>query len=79
MSDSSAGKGLLLCEVCGQKMVMEEVLSAWRSGSSSSGCECGEHSVRSDSSDEGRARGEAGSLTNPLRRPDHPRPGSSLR
>jgi hypothetical protein len=34
--------GILVCEECGQRMVLDGPLSAWYSGGASVGCECGE-------------------------------------
>jgi hypothetical protein len=34
--------GILVCEECGQRTVLDGPLSAWCSGGASVGCECGE-------------------------------------
>jgi hypothetical protein len=34
--------GILVCEECGQRVVLDGPLSAWYSGSTPFGCECGE-------------------------------------
>lgn len=72
-------RGVLLCEECGQRTVIEEPLSVWSLASHPSGCACSERSTRVNRPDEGQGRGEAGSVTNPLGKPGPPRPGTSLR
>lgn len=34
--------GILVCEECGQRVVLDGPLSAWYPGSTPLGCECGE-------------------------------------
>jgi hypothetical protein len=34
--------GILVCEECGQRTVLDGPLSAWYTGGASVGCECGE-------------------------------------
>jgi hypothetical protein len=38
----SSGNVVLLCEECGERMVLGGPLAVWRSASISFGCECGE-------------------------------------
>jgi hypothetical protein len=64
VNGSSPGRGVLLCEECGQRTVVDGPLSAWRSASTLSKCRCGERSVGVDRP-EGQRTGQAGSLTNP--------------
>ena len=78
MSSSLGGRGVLVCEECGQRVVIEKPLSAWRPGSTPPGCECGERTARGERRGE-QGKGEAGSVTNPLAQPGHSRPGSPLR
>ena len=35
-------RGILVCEECGQRVVLDGPISVWYSGSTPFGCECGE-------------------------------------
>lgn len=47
MNDPSKG-GILVCEECGERMVLDGPLSVWSSGTISFGCECGERLTLTD-------------------------------
>lgn len=73
MNASSPRKGVLLCEECGQRTVVDGPLSAWRSGNILFRCGCGELSVRA-----GRPQGQGTGervASRTLRDLEHPRPG----
>ncbi len=55
--------GILVCEECGQRMVIDGPISVWFSGSTSFGCECGERLARAERF-ERKGFGEAGRATN---------------
>jgi hypothetical protein len=40
--------GILVCEECGERMVLDCPLSVWSSGTISFGCECGERLTLAD-------------------------------
>ena len=39
--DGTSGQGVLVCEECGERMVLDAPISAWRQEGSIFGCECG--------------------------------------
>lgn len=53
MNGPSKG-GILVCEDCGERAVLSEPLSAWSSGTTSFGCECGERLTLADGLDHSR-------------------------
>ena len=61
--NSSSREIILVCEECGQRTVLDGPVSAWSSGSTFSGCECGKRLTAADRIDQ-RGFGEVGSATN---------------
>lgn len=55
--------GILVCEECGERMVLDCPLSVWSSGTISFGCECGERLTLADGLNQG-GFGEASGATN---------------
>jgi hypothetical protein len=54
-----SGSGILVCEECGERIVLEGPISAWLSGSTSFECECGERLTSAE-----HLVDESGSATN---------------
>ena len=48
MRRSSAGRVVLMCEECGERMVLGGPLSVWRSEPTGFECECGEEVTLAD-------------------------------
>jgi len=61
VSDPSRG-GILVCEECGERMVLDGPISVWLSGSTSFGCECGQRLAPAGRL-ERKGFGEAGTAT----------------
>jgi hypothetical protein len=55
--------GILVCEECGERMVIDGPISVWFSDTISFGCECGEQLAPAERLERKRF-GEAGSATN---------------
>jgi hypothetical protein len=52
--------GILVCEECGERMVLDRPLSVWSSGTISFGCECGERLTLADGLNQGGFGGVSG-------------------
>jgi hypothetical protein len=50
---------ILVCEVCGERMVLGGPLSVWRSESTTFGCECGERLTLADRLGSGGSKEES--------------------
>jgi hypothetical protein len=61
VNDPSRG-GILVCEECGERMVIDGPISVWFSDTTSFGCECGERLVRAERLQR-KGFGEAGCAT----------------
>jgi hypothetical protein len=61
MNGSSKGD-ILLCDECGERMMLNGPLSVWSLATTSFGCKCGERLTLADSLDH-RGFGEAGGTT----------------
>jgi hypothetical protein len=60
--DDPSKRVILVCELCGERMVLNGPLSVWSLGTTSVGCECGERLTLADSL-EPRGFGEASGTT----------------
>ena len=65
--------GILVCEECGDRMVLDRPLSASSLGTTSFGCECGERLTLADGLDHG-GFGEASTTTTKASPPTSPPP-----
>jgi hypothetical protein len=55
-------EGILVCEECGERMVLDAPLSVWSSGTASFSCHCGEQLTLADRLDH-RGLGDASGTT----------------
>jgi hypothetical protein len=64
--NSSSRRVILVCEECGERMVLGGPLSVWYSESTRFGCECGRELTLADRLDQQRVS-RAGDVTNAAR------------